>query len=78
MSATDGDPFDLLAHLSVTYQCYFHRLLTYIQNNSRKDKIFITFAAHINVFLTWNTFSNTYGNTNYSLCSRCKPPVDCR
>ena len=52
MSATTGNLFYLFAHLSVTDQCYFHCFLTYIQNNSRKDKIFITFAAHINVLLT--------------------------
>ena len=57
--------FYLFAHLSVTDQCYFHCFLTYIQNNSRKDKIFITFAAHINVLLTWNIFSTTCGNINY-------------
>ena len=65
MSATTGNLFYLFAHLSVTDQCYFHCFLTYIQNNSRKDKIFITFAAHINVLLTWNIFSTTCGSINY-------------
>ena len=59
--------FYLLAHLSVTDQCYFHCFLTYIQNNSCKDRIFITFAVHINVLLTWNIFSTTCGNINYFL-----------
>ena len=37
-------------------------VVSYIE---RINRIFITFAAHINVLLTWNIFSTTCGNINY-------------